>query len=90
MSINQIPKLRHDHVDLEYLSSLQYTISVELLASQFSDLFKQCYWQKFKLADFSTVWRETHACSINGSITAQVNLAIFTRFTKLPNLNHSQ
>ena len=29
------------------------------------------------------VWRKTHACSINESIMAQVNLAIYTRF-----LNH--
>ena len=35
--------------------------------------------QKALLADVITVWRETHACSINGSIMAQVNLAIFTR-----------
>ena len=42
----------------------------------FGGSLKQCCWWDFNLADFSTVWRETHACSINGSMMAQVNLAI--------------
>ena len=45
----------------------------------FGGLLKQCCWRDFILADFSTVWRETHACSINGSIMAQVNSAILMR-----------
>ena len=42
----------------------------------FGSLLKQRCWRDFKLADFITVWRETHACSINGSIMVKVNLAI--------------
>ena len=38
---------------------------------------RHCWWD-FKLADSSTVWRETHACSKNGSIMALVNLVIFS------------
>ena len=32
-------------------------------------LRKHCWWD-FKLADFSSVWKETHACGINRSIMA--------------------
>ena len=35
---------------------------------QFGDFLKNRYWRDFKLADFSTIWRETHTCSTNGSI----------------------
>ena len=33
-------------------------------------LIKSRYWRDFKLVDISTVWREIHACSINGLIMA--------------------
>ena len=42
----------------------------------FGGLLRKRCWQDFKLADFSSVWREVHACSINGLIA---NLAILTR-----------
>ena len=54
--------------------------------------YKQKYWQAlylavaqkcclrdFKLVVLSTICMKTHACSINGSIMAEVNLAIFTQ-----------
>ena len=45
----------------------------------FGGLLKKRCSRDFKLAVLSTVCRETHACSINGSIMVEVNLAIFTR-----------
>ena len=43
-----------------------YTIHTELLASQiFDNLLNERYWQDFKMVILSTVWKETHACSIN-------------------------
>ena len=35
----------------------------------------------------TTVWRKTHACSINGLIMVHVNLAIFMRFAELLSLS---
>ena len=55
----------------------------------FGDLLKNVIGRIFKLAALSTVWKQTHACSINGSIND--NLAILTRFAKLSNhhqINH--
>ena len=34
----------------------------------FGSLLKQRCWQDFKLVDFSNVWGEAHACSMNESI----------------------
>ena len=36
----------------------------------FGGLLRKHCWQDFKLVDFSSVWRETHACGINGLIMA--------------------
>ena len=36
----------------------------------FGGLLRRCHWWDFKLADFSTVWRDAHACDINGLIMA--------------------
>ena len=42
----------------------------------FGDLLRKRCWRDYKLADFNTVWRKTHACSINGLIMAKFNLVI--------------
>ena len=43
------------------------TIQMELLASGiFGDLLYKCSWRDFYLAILSTVWKETHAYSLNG------------------------
>ena len=44
-----------------YISQLA-TVYVEL----FGDLLLKCSWQDFYLAILSTVWKETHAYSLNG------------------------
>ena len=52
-----------------YYETKDNTIQAEILANIiFGDLLRKCCWQDLKLADFSSVWRKTHACSINRSI----------------------
>ena len=49
--------------------NLQYCISRNINII-FGGLLKIRFWRDFKLAVLSTVWRETHACGVNGSIMA--------------------
>ena len=35
-----------------------------------SGIIGKYYWWDFKLANFNTVWRETHTCNTNGLIMA--------------------
>ena len=62
-----------------YVTALESdTVYAELLANIiFGGLLKKCCWRDFKLAVLSTACRETHACSINGSIMVHINLVIF-------------
>ena len=58
--------LSYLHIRNNCLCYVLYTIHIELLARQIlDDLLNECYWQDFKLVVLSTVWKETHACSIN-------------------------
>ena len=56
------------HIPQKFMH-IWYTVKAEILANiLFGGLLKTHCWRDLKLADFSTLWRETHACSIHGSI----------------------